>query len=322
MGAMAQCEQTTIYYDVAAEEINGYSDLASSMTAANRKQYHQVATDGTALCYRILVTAIKGQISISHLQNQFATCNAVKQTTAGWKAQLRHAGVKLKDLPPYGRRPRFALETGSYVKNGVAISGETIYEISSTHLSPMMKPGGDAFFGNYTATDGNAVYYKALATPAAGSFAANMLTQVTVTDGAGTETQNVLVMVGDDVGGEFNVITNYMKARRQTPDVSIDTPGPEGTSEMLNLFSIAEEMSDDIIEGVDEYMDWKPYTPDTASNAKFDHLTEGCLIDAATSATTQYPPSSAIVDVPLGLFKIGATTGDSFRVDVLAIYEM
>lgn len=323
---MAQCEQTTLYFHVDGEiqAGNGYVDLASAMTAANRKQYHHVANDGTALCYRVLVTPIKGTFVIDHLQTQFATCNAVKQTVAGWKAQMRHGGIKLRDLPPYGRRPRFSLETNAFNKNVVAIADETIYEISNLHLAgPLMSPQGDEFFEDYTATDGKTIEYSAQASDALGRLAANLITQVTVTDGAGAEENVPLVMVGDGVANQFNVIDNYMRARRQTPDVSIDTPGPDENSEMLNLFSVAEEMSDDIVDAIDDYMDWKPYLPDTATKAKFDHLTEGCTVSTVTAADIQYPPASAVVDAPLGLIRTsGSSDGDNLRIDVLAIYEM
>lgn len=320
MAYMAQCEQKTLFYRT--EEETQYIDLASSLTAANRVQYHQVAGSGNPNCFRVLVTAVKGDFSLLHLQNQFATCRAVKQTSAGWKAQLRHGGVKLHDLSPYGRRARFALEGGSYYPDSTAVSGETIVTLSKAHMRPKMAPNGDNFFGNYTSTDGMAIYYKALDTPTAGSVSANHITQVTVTDGAGTETNVPLVMSGVGISGEFNVIAEYMKARRQTPDVSIDTPGPGADSEMLNLFSIAEEMSDDIVDGVEEYMDWKPYSPDTAANAKFDHLTEGGEISSLTSATTQYPPNAVMLDVPLGLLKVVGDTDTDLRVDVISIYEM
>lgn len=310
-----------MYFNQAAT--TNYLDLASCVTAANRVQYHQVASSGNPNCFTIRVTALNGDgLQFWTLQNQFATCRAVKQTCAGWKTQLRHAGVKIGDLPPYGRRARFALEKNSFTADTDAIDGETIFALSDAHSHPRMSPDGDAFFGNYTSTDGMAVYYKSLAVPAAGSVSANHITQVTVTDGAGTESQNVLVMVGDDVSGEFNVITNYMKARRQTPDVSIDTPGPEEGAEMLNLFSIAEEMSDDIVDGVEEYMDWKPYTPDTAPNAKFDHLVLGAEVTQETDSEKFYPPSSMILDVPLGLLRVTGSANDDYRIDVLAIYEM
>jgi hypothetical protein len=339
VGLMAQCEQKTLYYEATTENLEtGYIDLASSMTAANRKQYHQVGGDGTAKCFRVMVTAIKGEVTFSHMQNSFLICNAVKQTTAGWKAQLRHAGIKLRDLPPYGRRPRFALETGAVNKNTTGLAGEEIYEISSSHPKADLSPGGNSFFQNYVATDGDTITYASLspnAVPIAGSHAANMITQVTITDGAGVEDNQPLVLSGAAVVNEFNVIFEYLQARRGTPDVSIDTPGPTVDSPMLNLFSVSEEMSDDIVEGIEDYMDWKPYTPDKSGN-HFDELTEGCMISSSTTGTStnvavpggntsisnHYPGASAVMDVPLGLLKYVCGTSNQFRVDVLAIYEM
>jgi len=318
---MAQCEQKTMYFNQA--DATNYLDLASCVTAANRKQYHQVSRSGNPNCYTIQVTAISGDgLKFWTLQNQFATCRAVKQVGEGWKAQLRHGGVNLRDLPPYGRRPRFALEAGSYTDDDKAVASENIFAISDIHSAPKQSPDGSAFFGVYTSTDGMLVYYKTLATTTAGSVSANHITQVTVTDGAGTEANVPLVMVGNAVSNEFNVITNYMKARRGSPDVSIDTPGPTEGSEMLNLFSVAEEMSDDIVDGIEEYMDWKPYTTDTASNAKFDHLVLAAEVTQDTDADTFYPPASMILDVPLGLLKVTGTVNDDYRIDVLAIYEM
>jgi len=311
-----------MYFNAAAATT--YLDLASCVTAANRKQYHQVARSGNPNCYTIRVTATNSDaLQFWTLQNQFATCRAVKQVGEGWKTQMRHGGIKIRDLPPYGRRPRFALEAGSYIRDAAAVDGEHIFAISNIHAQPRMAPDGDVFFGNYTSTDGMAVYYRSLATPALNSVSANHITQVTVTDGEGTEGNVPLVMVGNAVGNEFNVITNYMKARRSSPDVSIDTPGPSQDSEMLNLFSVAEEMSDDIVDAIEEYMDWKPYTTDTAPNAKFDHLTQACLVSSSTDADLQYPFTSMVIDVPLGLLKVVAdATSDDYRIDVLAIYEM
>jgi hypothetical protein len=186
----------------------------------------------------------------------------------------------------------------------------------------MMDAGGaTTFFGPYTATDGTAVTYRALSVPVANSIAANQITQVTITDGAGAEINEPLVLSGAAVAAEFNVVYEYLKARRGSPDFSIDTPGPSQDSPMLNLFSIAEEMSDDIVDGIDDYMDWKPYTPDHVSNS-FDHLTLGGTVDAGTSATSQYPTNSVVVDIPLGLAKLDGDDDTVFRFDVLAIYEM
>ncbi|HIA03812.1 MAG TPA: hypothetical protein EYN66_18225, partial [Myxococcales bacterium] len=303
-GLMAQCEQTTIYFDHGESVLTSYIDLSSAMTAANRKQYHQVSTDGAALCYRVMVTAVKGNWRFEHMTNSFMLCNAVKQTAAGWKAQLRHAGIKLRNLPPYGKRPRFGLETAAITRNRRTDSGvdDVIWENSALTLSPLIAPGGNSFFSPYENVEGVTVHYQSLAAGATkDDVSANQVSTVTVTDGAGTQQNEPLVLSGAySVGGEFNVIGEYLRARRQTPDTAFDQPGPVSDAAMLNLFSVAEESSDDIIEGIEDTMDYKPYTPDHKSN-HFDETVQGGQVDSATSATTAYPPNTMIMDVPLGI---------------------
>lgn len=316
---MAQTEQTTLWFDIESEdEAAGYIDLAAALTAANRKQYHQVSGGGDPLCYRIRVTATKGETTIHAASKAFHIGNAVKMTTKGWKAQLRHAGVKLKDLPPYGRRPRFALEKQAHSTNTLGISGETLYENSIIHLIPRLSNGGNAAFTTYSSTDGKDVSYRYHSTQGADNICANQITQVTVTDGSGTESNQPLVLLGSQ-SAEFNAVREYMKARRQTPDVSIDTPGPAQDSAMLNLFSVAEEMSDDIIDAVDDYMDWKPYTPDNETNS-YDQVWACAKVKSTT--TGDYPHTSDVCDIPLGLLKVESAAGNAIRIDVEAIYEM
>ena len=326
---MAQCEQRTMYFGVTSEsDERAFIDLASCLTALNRRQYHQVGKDGNPNCFRVTVTSLKGDHIYSHASNAFITCNAVKQVTKGWKAQMRHAGIKLKDLPPYGRRPRFALETDAWTENTLGIVGEVMCEITD-NLVPLLAPGGQTAFVSYTATDDKSIHYQHLA--GANNIAANQITQVTVTDGAGTEQNDPLVLLGS-AADEFNVVREYLRARRQTPDVSIDTPGPLEDSAMLNLFSTSEEMSDDIIDAIDDYMDYKPYTPDHATNP-YDTKVRGAETAASvvnigsvapsTDVTAQlYPPNSAWMDVPLGLLEVTSTPSSAFSLTVEAIYEM
>jgi len=324
---MAQCEQKIAYFKAQVEgEEAGYLDLAAVATAMNRKQYHQVANSGNPNCYRIRVTAIKGGVTFKTIQNQFLICRAVKQVGEGWKAQMRHAGIKLRDLPPYGRRPRFALDAGGFESNTLGISGETMMENSSVHLDPCMDIAASiSYFYTYNSTDGKQIRFRHH--NQTDVIAANQITQVTVTDGAGVESNQPLVICGD-VAAEFNVIREYLSARRQTPDMSIDTPGPSEDSDMLNLFSTSEEMSDDIIDAVDDYMDYKPYTPDKWSGAlgtnlnTYDELFDACSIDQGTTATAQWPYPTEVIDAPLGLIKLKTSTDAQFSVELLAIYEM
>lgn len=323
---MAQCEQTTLYFkiDGEAQASDAYIDLSSALTAANRKQYHQVTSSGKPYCFSVMITAVKGDTTFSGLNSQFLICNAVHQTAKGWKAQMRHAGVKLRDLPSWGRRPRFGLETDQVTKNPRTSLGvdDPVYEISALTLEPTLTPGGAGWFSTYDSTDGTdpvSVTYTAAATPGPAKMSANQITQVTITDGAGAETNVPLVMTGN-ASAEFSVIQEYFRARRSQPDVDISEMA-EPHSQMLNLFSISEEMSDDIVDAQEHYMDYKPYTPDDQTNV-FDDLVEYCQLDSATTTTSQYPPLTSVADVPLGLLRVDGADGNYIRIDVLSIYEM
>ncbi len=318
---MAQTEQKTMYFDITSEaERAGFIDLSSALTAANRKQYHQVAASGNPLCYRISVTAVKGAFTFSHLTNSFLVGNAVKQTVKGWKAQMRHGGIRIRDLPPYGRRPRFALEKNQSTLNLRTDTGvdDPVWQLSAINLLPLIAPGGGRFFSTYIATDGVSIAYRSTASPDKDNVCANQMSTVTVTDGAGAESNSVLTIAGSN-SGEFNVIQEYLKGRRQSPDLAIDAPGIAEDSQMLNLFSVAEEMSDDIVDGLEGTLTYKPYTPDDKTNT-FADLLQGAEVDAASVG--EYPPLSAVMDVPLGMLKVSGAESTNLRVDVLAIYEM
>jgi len=101
--------------------------------------------------------------------------------------------------------------------------------------------------------------------------------------------------------------------------LAIDAPGIAEDSQMLNLFSVAEEMSDDIVDGLEGTLTYKPYTPDDHTNT-FDDLVQGGTIDS--SSVGEYAPLSVVMDVPLGMLKVAGSDDTNIRVDVLAIYEM
>ena len=88
-------------------------DASSAMTAVNRVQYHQFKGN-TPLNYHMTITCVRGgfksdgapAIEVITLPNTWTTRNALVKTSAGWKKQLRSAGIKLSDLSTYGRRMR------------------------------------------------------------------------------------------------------------------------------------------------------------------------------------------------------------------------
>jgi len=312
-----QTEQRKIFFTITGDEDDGFIDLAACMTAANRKQYHQVTRDGNPLAYRCTVVATKGPVKLFAAQMGFITGNAVKMTAQGWLAQMRHANIKRKDLPKYGKRPRFALIAGAWTEEHAAISGASTHAISELHLEPGYDTAStDKYFptGGYTASDGMQVFYRS-PPPAVGDICANMISTV-VTEG---ETEEPLVLLGS-VTAEFNVINEYRRGRRSAPDVDISDTIPEG--DMSNLFSIAEESSDEIEAGLEEYMDWTPYIPDQVPSNPYDSLTQVADVSNVTLATSQYPLVDAVFDAPLGLLQIAGTAGNGFEITVEAIYEM
>ena len=314
-----QTEQRKMFFSIVGDEDDGYIDLAACMTAANRKQYHQVTSDGNPLAYRCTVVASKGPVQLFAAQMGFITGNAVKMTAQGWLAQMRHANIKRKDLPRYGKRPRFALEAGAWSEDHAFRAGASVTTISELHLQPMYGNdiATDLYFpdAGYLASDGMTVLYKAKSPPTLDFVCANMISTVVT----GALTEKPLVLLGN-VGLEFNVINEYRHGRRSPADVDISDTIPEG--EMSNLFSIAEESSDEIEAGLEEYMDWTPYVPDQVVTSPFDELTQVADVSNITSATTQYPPIAEVFDAPLGLLKIKGVALNQFVITVEAIYEM
>lgn len=317
---MAQAEQTRLYFR--GETTNDYIDLSAALTAANRKQYHQTTRKGDPMAYAFTITAINGTVVVDGAQNTFCTSNAVKMTCAGHAAQLRHAGISMKDLSTYGRHCRFALETAAYRQDTVNFteSPEGGFIASNLSLPPRVDSNGDMYFSDsgYLASNGKTIVYRDQGdtTIPLGEICANMITTVIV----GDQAEEPLVLLGHNGTGEFNVISNYRSGRVSSPDVDVGDTIPDG--DMATLFSVSEEASDEISDAAEDFMDYKPYVPDDETNDEFRSLTRLCKVSSTTSATSQYPYTAAQAIAPLGLLKIRNAVDVDFIIDVEAIYEM
>lgn len=289
-----------------------YIDLAAALTAANRKQYHQMKRDGTPYNYHFSISSNgarnAGQIQVCALAPNWTTRNACKKAAAGWKTQLRHADVKISDLPRYGRNARFALEAA-----GTAVytltSGKTVQGIANQY-EPVDCTGAP-LFNSYTDTAGDAIVYTK----------ANTVVTVPVPDPAsGAVTDQPMVMISDGAtANQFEIIDEYLGSRRNIESLETDAPGVEETNKMTSLFATAEELSDDIIENVQDYADNRPYDMVSADDL---HLVGTCGLIAGGSTNTQLPASMS-GESPLGLLKIsGLSVDDEFTIDVHAISEM
>jgi len=322
-GLMAQSEVTRLMYcykqgaaspnpNVAGTDI--YIDLAAAMTAVNRKQYHQVKANGQPLCYAVTVTCITTRFGMlmNTALNNWTTKNAVKKTSIGWKRQLRHGGVKISDLPTYAKRFRCALESGAHAAGA---SSQSLY----AHLEPILGDQHTSAFVPYTDSLGNPASYDNT----------NEIVMVPVgPDGAVVDYR--MNLCGVSATKEFGIISEFLKSRRNIRDASdptLEFPDPDNLLDPL--FATAEELSDDIVDAVDDYSTQRPYDETGA-----DELTLGC--EFKTTATGIIQQQSFVA--PLGLIKLEGilqpdwTTGepvysdqdggDRFYIDVHAIYEM
>lgn len=313
-----------------------YFDLSSALTAANRKQYHQFTKNGRPYCYDITVEHIQGSVSGAGTPvhwftapNNWTTRNAAVKMSAGWKHQLKEAGIRMRDLSKYGRRLRLPLDAGmsasgtggmnaTFAPKGVKASDGVVIEL----------------FEQYTTPAGDAVTYDG----------ANEFTRIAIPDelGAGDSVEMNLALYGfsDAIGGNnyFGVVDEYLGSRGgvpDDPDSGKQTPDP--LNMMQTLFSSTQPSTDEVIEAIEDYQDYRPYsdgendataTPPTASNLADtlqDHgdTAASYAPDTAAGAAFSGPGSVLSMSCPLGLIKISNVANkDAFKITVHAIYEM
>ena len=301
--------EVTTFYINSGDDAETYLDTMAALSAANGKQYHQFGNDDVPLAAHLSITCVEGnkETNVFACPNSWRTRNAAKMFAKGWKAQLKNAGIKLRDLPKYGRKPRVGYDA-SAVK-AITLGGKTFTGLADEHMEPLMDASGTNWFIQYTDTAGNAVDYQQ----------ANTITEVAVTDAAGVGSELAGVMLGTSTAGTFQIVNQYNLSRRVPETLETEAPGPSGSSDMLKLFSTAEELSDDIVEAIDDFGDWRPYSVDVNSE---NEVQVGQTAGAAT-ASVSYPGSTVTGIFPLGLVRMAAGAANSkFMVTVHSIHEM
>jgi hypothetical protein len=307
VGYMAQIAQKRLYftYGTAADEnqvTDVYIDIAACLTAVNRKQYHQCTASGDPLCYTVTVSNLKSAkpLEFCTAPNTWTTRNAAKKTAVGWKAQLKHAGIRLSELPTYARRFRCAYEYGAH-------SAGANQQSLSNHLVPD-GCDGKRLFTTYDAPDGTAVTYAT----------SNEIVMVSVAEDADPTQAYRMSLLGDTNAGNtsFGMIYEYLKSRRNMrEETDMTTEFPDADGLMNTLFAVSEELADDVVGAVDDFNISRPYTETDASLPMKAAYT--------VSDTTNFQET---FNAPLGLIKItggfAPTDADAFFIDVEAVYEM
>ena len=330
---MAQSEVGQLTFNVTSSN-ETYIDLSSALTAANRKQFHQVTRKGVPLCYDVLVEHEVGSAAgtaVSYLTapNNWTIRNAVVKMSAAWKHQLKEAGIRMRDLSKYGRRIRIPFD------EGMTSSGTGNMADVMTPIGSKVSDGGIIeLFEDYTTPAGDTVSYEV----------ANQCTRVAIPDeaGAGDSVEMNLALLGfsEAIAGNayFGVVDEYLGSRggvTDKPDSSSQTPDADNF--LQSMFSSTQPSTDEVIGAIEDYQEYRPYadgqndatgTPITASNlcdtAHFAGETAASYAPNSSSAAAFSGPSSAInLLCPLGLIKVNGTANkDRFRITVRAVYEM
>jgi len=330
---MAQSEVGQFIFNVTASN-ETYIDLSSAMTAANRKQYHQVNRKGVPLCYEVFLEHMVGATAgatVSYLTapNNWTVRNAVVKMSAAWKHQLKEAGIRMRDISKYGRRIRIPLD------KGMSASGTgSMYDVM-TPIGAKVSDGGIVeLFEDYKTPAGDTVTYEL----------ANEFTRVAIPDelGAGDSVEMNLSLLGfsEAIGGNayFGVVDEYLGSRGgipDKPDSASQTPDP--LNFLQTMFSSTQPSTDEVIEAIEDYQEYRPYpdgendataSPTTASNlcdtAQYGGVTAASYApDTSGGAALSGPGDSVHLLCPLGLIKINSTANkDTFRVTIRAIYAM
>jgi hypothetical protein len=311
-----------------------YIDLSSALTAANRKQHHQVTGKGVPLVYDCFVEQVAGATAGGQVQyftapNNWTTRNSVVKMSAAWKHQLKAAGIRMRDISKYGRRIRIALDKGMS-SSGTGAMFDTIppsgYQVSDGAIIEL--------FETYTTPAGDVVSYNG----------ANEFTRVAIPDelGAGDSVEMNLALLGysEAIAGNayFGVMDEYLGSRggiTDKPDSSSQTP--DALNFLQSMFSSTQPSTDEVIGAIEDYQEYRPYadgnldasaTPVTVSSlcdTAHDAGETACSYapDTAAGAAFTGPGSSLNILAPLGLLRIkGSANKDVFRVTVRAVYEM
>ena len=307
---MAQVEQKRLYFKVQAgshdtenDEDDIYLDLAAALTAVNRKQYHQVKSNGDPLCYSVSVTQIATSkpFEVYTAPNTWTTRNAAKKTAVGWKTQMKHAGINLRDLPTYARRFRCAFEASAV---DTAINAQHL----AFHLCPD-GADGTILFDPYTSPDGGTVNYDN----------ANDIVLLPISEDDPDEAYKACLLgTTNGAGMTFGMVHEFLLSRRNMrEETDMTTEFPSSVGLMNTLYAVSEELADDVVGAVDAYSTTRPYTESNAQEAVF-----GAEVPLGGVAV-----ATMSFEAPLGLLKFkpfgSAWAGDDrFIIDVHAIYEM
>lgn len=282
-------EQSVMQYAGAGEE-TGYIDLARNLSAVNGKSVTQTKRRKgkyRPLGFLVRIRALIGDVGISTLNCGYPTRNSVVLAGHARDEMLKSAGVSRSNLESYQKELRFKLDSG----------------MSNANLESYFPGATDQGTGSGGWGAGLTYDYTSLV--------------IEDPDTAGATITKALIMLGtqaassddwdDDTG--FYVVDNWLRWRHSF------TPAAAADDISNNVFSWAIQQSDTaeaIVDRIDDEQDEKPYDLSEFTDQLMDTIV----------GTGVGNPTSAVINVPLGLMKINHTANAAWEIEVIGITEL
>lgn len=285
-----------------------YIDLTKGLTMANNRAHDQFKND-KPLGY--LVTARLSDVSngVETIPHGWVQKNALVKTAAAWRAMLKKAKIRKSDLNTYGKELRLAYDATHSSNWGINGSEQTPDGIPSNYASGEFNSDGDEITV--------AVLADASGVAAYGDKIVHAFDHTQMTLPSASAGTDAGVWKGHVIGQEASgVIKQYVDSRLgsvEVEDTDMDgSPALSGTNYLSLMLSDNEETSDDVVDDVKDYGDFRPYS--IANHRRYETMA------IAPNANVAGQDTSFIA--PLGLMKWTGGSGDKLFITVQAITEM
>lgn len=309
---MAQMEIGTFHFTHTNNPTN-YIDLTKSDAVANCKAKYQFK-NGRPLAYLLTVRFSNAANEVRTIPTGWVQTNALVKTAASWMEMNRKAGLTKRDLNTYGKEIRLPIN-----KEHKTQWGNKNYELLADGLPGTYDTGvndadGDEYVGLVVTNDPT--------TNPIGKIFAQVFenTVITIPDSSASadpiDWEPFVLADGTSSSDKTDsVIYQYITSRGSVDVEDEDLSPSEGmvsTNYLIQALAENEQSSDDVIENVRDYGDFRPYSLENTIQTR----------TKAVAASTNVAGQDTSFVAPLGLLEWDGSDQDVMSVTVSAIVEM
>jgi len=301
---MAKMEVSEFSFTHSSNASN-YIDLTKTDTLANCKGKYQFKR-GRPLAYVFSARFSDPGNSLETIPTGWMQTNALTKTAAAWNKMNKKAGISRRDLNTYGKEPRFAFDAihkSNYAEDGWELVADGLPDEYTA--TGEYDENGDAIT---VFTIGPAV----LPTNYVQAFDHTVLTVPSPDGSAADEIDWSPYVIGS---GQDSILSQYVLSRGTVDFEDEDMAATElfdGNNRLRLMMSDNEESSDDVVDNVKDYGDYRPYELATMVSYTTQAIVAGANVAGQDTTCV----------APLGLLKWNGENGDKLFLRLEAIIEL